>query len=136
MPAVVFAGIRSAVDAELTPPGDPLMRVRRLAAADCWTDAGDAARAVPLLESVIAGSALGAERADALARLGWIRSRNAGSREGNALFEKADREAIDDPAVRISVAKGLSWTAEMLGDLEGAEAHARDAVALPRFRVQ
>ena len=74
---------------ELTPPGDTQTRVRRLAAADCWTDAGDAARAIPLLEAAIADSQSGTETAEALARLGWIRCRSAGYRDGRALFEQA-----------------------------------------------
>jgi DNA-binding CsgD family transcriptional regulator len=115
---------------ELTPPGDTQIRGRRLAAADCWTDAGDAARAVPLLEAAIADSAPGTETAEALARLGWIRCRSAGYRDGRALFERAADETTNDPAVRISIAKGLGWADEMLGDLAAAEGHSRDAVAL------
>jgi DNA-binding CsgD family transcriptional regulator len=115
---------------ELTPPGDTQIPVRRLAAADCWTDAGDAARAVPLLEAAIADSASGTETAEALARLGWIRCRSAGYRDGRALFEQAATQPTNDPVVRISIAKGLGWADEMLGDLGGAENHARDAVTL------
>jgi DNA-binding CsgD family transcriptional regulator len=115
---------------ELTPAGDPMMRPRLLASADCWTDAGDATRAVPLLEQALAVSRQGNERGEVLARLGWIRCRNAGYRGGSALFEEAADEQATDPAVRISIEKGLSWTDQMLGDLDAAEIHARDAAAL------
>ncbi|MFL5954356.1 MAG: AAA family ATPase [Gaiellaceae bacterium] len=115
---------------ELTPDGDSRGRRRLLTAADCWADAGDSARAVPLLEAAIVSSRAGDERAEALARLGWIRCRNAGYREGSALFEEADREQATDTSVRISIEKGLSWTDEMLGDLAAADAHARAAVVL------
>src|SRR5439155_5987032 len=56
--------------------------------------------------------------------------RSAGYRDGCALFERAAEEATGDPAVRISIAKGLAWADEMLGDLGAAEDHSRDAVAL------
>src|SRR5207248_314965 len=115
---------------ELTPAEDRQIRVRRLGAADCWTDAGDAARAVPLLEAAIAESASGTETAEALARLGWIRCRSAGYRDGRTVFEQAADEPTNDSAVRISIAKGLGWADEMLGDLAAAEDHSRHAVAL------
>jgi DNA-binding CsgD family transcriptional regulator len=115
---------------ELTPPGDPLARGRRLAAADCWTDAGDGARAVPLLEGAIAVSLPGDERAEALARLGWIRCRNAGFRDGSLLFEEAAREKTTEPGVRISIEKGLAWADQMLGDLAASEVHVRSAATL------
>jgi DNA-binding NarL/FixJ family response regulator len=99
-------------------------------AADCWTDAGDAARAVPLLEGAITVAAPGSELAEALARLGWIRCRNAGYRDGSILFEQAAAEDVTDPKVRISIEKGLAWADQMLGDLAAAESHVRNAVAL------
>jgi ATP/maltotriose-dependent transcriptional regulator MalT len=115
---------------ELTPASDAKTRRRLLASADCWTDAGDAARAVPLLERALAVSHQGDERAEALARLGWIRCRNAGYRDGSVLFEEAAGEEATDPAVRISIEKGLAWADQMLGDLAAAEVHVRNAAAL------
>jgi DNA-binding CsgD family transcriptional regulator len=115
---------------ELTPAGDPKTRQRLLASADCWTDAGDAARAVPLLEQAAAVSRRGNEHAEVLARLAWIRCRNAGYRDGSTLFEEAAGDGATDPVVRISIEKGLSWTDQMLGDLAAAEGHARRAAAL------
>ena len=115
---------------ELTPVRDERAHRRRLTAADCWTDAGDAARAVPLLESALAVSRPGNERAEALARLGWIRCRNAGYRDGGVLFEEAAAEAATDPAVRISIEKGLAWTDQMLGDLAASETHVRNAAGV------
>jgi DNA-binding CsgD family transcriptional regulator len=115
---------------ELTPAGDARLHRRCLTAADYWTDAGDAAHAVPLLERAIAVSGTGSERAEALARLGWIRCRNAGYRDGSVHFEDAAAEAATEPMVRISIEKGLAWADQMLGDLAAAETHLRNAAVL------
>jgi DNA-binding NarL/FixJ family response regulator len=115
---------------ELTPAGDPRTHRRTLAAADCWTDAGDSARAVPLLDAALAICHGGDERAAALARLGWIRCRNAGYRGGGAYFEAAAAEGPGELSVQLSVEKGLAWTAQMLGDLPAAERHAAAAARI------
>ena len=72
----------------------------------------------------------GTARAEALAKLGWIRCRTAGYRVGAGLFEEAAREEATDPAVVIAIEKGLGWTDHMLGDLVRAETHVRKAAVL------
>ena len=72
--------------------------------------------------------------AEALARLAWIRCRNAGYRAGSVLFEEAAGEGVTEPSILITIEKGLGWTDQMLGDLVAAEAQALTSPSTnPRF---
>src|SRR5439155_848424 len=72
---------------ELTPPGDAdELRRRRLEAAADSVAAGDLQRAGKLLDAALASSAPGSERAEALARLGWVRAHGTSWVEGANLF--------------------------------------------------
>lgn len=114
----------------LTPAGHSGdLRRRGAEAADCHFEAGDPERARELLEEVVASSPQGPERARALTRLAWVRAYSEGHHVAAELFAAAQKDAGDDLSVRIAVERGLAWSTHELGDLPGADAHARRAVA-------
>ena len=115
----------------LTPPEDGSARCRRrLLAADHWTAAGDSIRAISLLESAIAESAPGCERAAVMIRQGRARRALGQGAAAAELFDQALAQGCGDPAVRVSLEKELVWSTHLLGDVREAERHAHAAVAI------
>ena len=115
----------------LTPCDDRSMLCRlRLLAADHWTAAGDTTRALALLESAVAASDPGCERAATIVRMGRARRWVGDGPAAAVLFEQALAEGCDDPAVRVSLEKELVWSTHLLGDVAAAERHAHTAVEI------
>jgi DNA-binding CsgD family transcriptional regulator len=111
---------------KLTPGGDPAaLRERSVNAAVYHFDAGDAMRAVALLEEAIAGSRPGPERAAIvfqLAAISWLDLPRVGS-----LCEQALDEADGDPGLSASILEHLAWVGIYRGDLSYAAEHAKAA---------
>jgi len=114
----------------LTPEGVAAGWGRAVRAAECHIEAGDTDRARVLLEDVVARLPPGRERAVALARLAWVRAFETGFHVGVDLFRTALAEIGDDPATRIEIERGLAWSVHEIGDIAGAELHAREALEL------
>jgi DNA-binding CsgD family transcriptional regulator len=114
----------------LTPTVDPAALRRAADAAECHFEAGDTDRARVLLEDVVTRLPPGHERATALTRLAWIRAIGEGFRIGADLFRAALAEVGDDPASRIEIERGLAWSVHEIGDVAGAQPHARAALAM------
>jgi DNA-binding CsgD family transcriptional regulator len=92
--------------ARLTPDADRAdARRRRFLAADLHALAGSLGRANELLRAILAESAPGAERAEALVKLGQIQP---GRREPEALYEEALREASGDDRLEATIHLRLS----------------------------
>jgi DNA-binding CsgD family transcriptional regulator len=114
----------------MTGPADLAdLRRRRLDAAECRFDAGDAARAIGLIRDTIAACPPGLERAEMLYRLASMSWMNLvhGVRSP---CEQALAEAGDDPGLQGGIHHALAWVAFYLGDLDAALAEARQAVDL------
>jgi len=114
----------------LTPAADPAAWRRSADAAECHFEAGDTDRARVLLEDVVARLPPGPDRATALTRLAWIRAMGEGFHVGTDLFRAALAEVGDDPAARIEIERGLAWSVHEVGDVAGAEPHARAALEM------
>jgi DNA-binding CsgD family transcriptional regulator len=114
----------------LTPPDDAASWRRAVDAAECHIDAGDTNRARVLLEDVVARLPPGDERATALTRLAWVRGIETGFHVAADLFRAALAEIGDDPASRIEIEQGLAWSIHEIGDVAGAEPHARAALEM------
>jgi DNA-binding CsgD family transcriptional regulator len=113
-------------------PADAGVEARRrgIEAAERHFEAGAADRARALLEEVVAESPPGRERAQALARLGWVRAHIEGFGAGAEVFRAALAEHADDVALRIEIEEGLAWCVHESANLPAAEAHARTALEL------
>jgi DNA-binding CsgD family transcriptional regulator len=114
----------------LTPPGDAEGWRRSVEAGECLLEAGDTDRARLLLEDVVARLSPGPERAAALTRLASVRSFGKGFHVRADLFRAALAEIGDDLASRIEIERGLAWSIHEIGDMAGAEAHARAALEM------
>jgi ATP/maltotriose-dependent transcriptional regulator MalT len=115
----------------LTPP-DRVGDVRRLraSAAECHLFAGDHARALELLGSLVADAPPGSERANALLLMGQalvLRDDERGAAE--VLGEALDEDEVPD-AARSAILAWRSYAAASLGDLDGALADAEEAARL------
>jgi DNA-binding CsgD family transcriptional regulator len=114
----------------LTPPDDAAAARRRsVTAAEHLLEAGDAARARALLETVVASCPPGPERADVLSRLAWVLSDSESARRAGELHSRALAE-VEDPLVEAAIERGLGWSLHMQRDLFAAEQHMRRAVEL------
>jgi DNA-binding CsgD family transcriptional regulator len=116
----------------LTPPdaGDDARR-RGIEAAERHFDGGDTERARALLEELAAESPPGRERAQVLARLGWVRAHREGFQAGADSFHAALAEGADDDVeLRIQIEEGLAWCLHSTSGVPVAQAHARTALVL------
>jgi DNA-binding CsgD family transcriptional regulator len=96
-------------------------------AAEYHFDAGDAPRAIALLDEAVASSPPGPGRAEILFRLSSMSWMNLerGVREP---LERALREAGDDPELVAGIHVDLAWVDIYQGDLAAASEHARRSV--------
>jgi DNA-binding CsgD family transcriptional regulator len=115
----------------LTPAEDAEgLRRRTLAAADGFLAAGDTRRAGELAESVVASTAPGRDRAEALLVLATVR-RDAGDIESAiATFRDALEDAAGDPAAQALLHQHLARNVRFTEGLRSAERHARAALEL------
>jgi DNA-binding CsgD family transcriptional regulator len=135
--ASAHARARAAADAaaelaelarQLTPPGDSVpMRRRSLAAAEYSFDAGDAPRAIGLLQATIDASPPGPERAEMLFRLSSMSWMNLERGVRDPLV-RALSEAEGDDALLSGLHQGIAWVDLYQGDLLAATDHARRSV--------
>jgi DNA-binding CsgD family transcriptional regulator len=135
--AARFARGRGAPDAaadlaelarQATPPDDRAdARRRSLEAAEYHFDAGDAARALHVLQDAIEAEPPGPTRAEMLFRLSAMSWMNLidGVRTP---AERALAEAGEDHGVRSGIEVTLAWVAFYLGDLSTATSHAHRAM--------
>ena len=110
---------------QLTPLEDEEgIRRRCMDASEYHFDAGDASRAIALLEEAAASSPPGPGRAEILFRLSSMSWMNLerGVREP---LERALPEAGGDPELLSGIYQGLAWVDFYRGDLAAASAHAR-----------
>jgi DNA-binding CsgD family transcriptional regulator len=114
----------------LTPPLQTDDAARRAVdAAECHFEGGDFGRVRALLEEVTAGTH-SAERARALAFLGWVRAHQEGFGVGADIFRAALEAVGPDIPQRIEIERGLAWSLHNLGDLHAAEIHSRAALEM------
>jgi DNA-binding CsgD family transcriptional regulator len=113
---------------QLTPLEDEEgIRRRSMDAAEYHFDAGDASRAIALLEEAVDSSPPGPGRAEILFRLSsmsWMNLEH-GVREP---LERALPEAGDDPELVAGIHLDLAWVDFYQGDLAAASEHARRSV--------
>jgi DNA-binding CsgD family transcriptional regulator len=103
------------------------MRRRSLEAAEYQFDAGDAPRAIALLQEAAESSPAGHGRAEILYRLSSMSWMNL-ERGVRAPLERALPEASEDPELLTGIHVDLAWVAIYLGDLPEASEHAEKAV--------
>jgi hypothetical protein len=97
---------------ELTPETDGADGRRRfIESAERRFEAGDAERALAMLEQVVELSPAGTERARATTRLGWVRCHVEGFRAGAEAFATALAERPDDDALLVEIHVGNAWCA-------------------------
>lgn len=102
---------------------------RLLAAARYQFDAGGPARAEALTAQALTGSPPDPVRAQALQLAAQLRSRRGNFTEALELAGAALAAAGAEPALRATIELDLVYCAVSLGDVAGAEPHARAAVA-------
>ncbi len=105
-------------------------RRRGVEAAERHFDAGEVDRARALLEEVVAESAPGRERSQALTRLGWVCAHAEGFHPAEEVFRAALAEHGDDIALRIEIEEGLAWSLHMTQDVAAAQVYAENALEL------
>ncbi len=114
----------------LTPEPAGAERARRLLSAAAFNfDAGDLARAQALLEQALGERPRGSQSAQALRLLGQLHSRRSSFADADELAVQALEAAGDDPSLQAAIELDLAFYRFSLGDLAGAEPHARAAVA-------
>src|ERR1700730_729792 len=116
---------------ELTPPdrGDDAVN-RAYLAARCYAEAGEWHEAGALLEKMVRTLPRGSARGRVLQLLGQVRAWSASFPEALALALEALEEAGDDIPLKADIELDVVFCSLSLGDLPGAEAHARAATAL------
>ena len=102
---------------------------RAVDAAECHFEGGDFGRVRALLEEVTAGTH-SAERARALAFLGWVRAHQEGFGVGADIFRAALEAVGSDIPQRIEIERGLAWSLHNLGELHAAQIHSRAALEM------
>ena len=113
---------------QLTPPEDEEgIRRRSMDAAEYHFDAGDASRAIALLEDAVVSSSAGPGRAEILYRLSSMSWMNL-ERGVRQPLERALFEAGDDPELVAGIHLDLAWVDIYQGDLAAASEHARRSV--------
>ncbi len=114
----------------LTPPELAHERLARaLRSAEYHLAAGDTARGRVLLEGLAEALPPGRERARAALRLGEVRYLSDDVAAAHALFGEAAAQAGDDERLCAQAEQALAFTAMLGGDIPGALAHARAALA-------
>lgn len=104
------------------------LRRRTVAAGTHSFTAGDRLRARELLESAIADSSPGPERADALRILGEVRYHDDSFLEAIGLFKQAVHEAMKDEHVAAMAELDLAFALVSSGDVPAGEPHASAAL--------
>jgi len=113
----------------LTPPDDePAVRRRNVDAADHLFAAGDAERALTLLEHALERAAPGRERASILHRLGSVLTHTRGPKDGIARLEEALEHTEGDHALAAAIELELADTLRYATGPRSAEPHAAAAV--------
>jgi DNA-binding CsgD family transcriptional regulator len=117
---------------ELTPAAHVEQRIRRrIQAAECHLEAGDATRARGELEELLQLAPTGPQRAEVLVNLaGTEITLKVGPEWAEQLYTEAASHAGDDARIQVRVEGGLAWCAHLGGDLPRAEVHSRAAVRL------
>ncbi|MHB8531912.1 MAG: AAA family ATPase [Solirubrobacteraceae bacterium] len=114
----------------LTPTSEHDLRATRLVAgAGFRFDAGDLIGAQANLEQAQAGPLAGGPRARALHLMGQIHARRTSFTEAAAVAAQALEAAAGDSGLIAEIELDLAYYSISLGDLAGAAAHARGAVA-------
>ena len=103
---------------------------RVLVAAEQHYAAGDTARAVGLLEDVLAQASKGLKRAELLWGLGKIKLEGEDTRVGFGLFRRALEDAAADDAVRARILASITFAAVRQEGLPAVQGYAREAVRL------
>jgi ATP/maltotriose-dependent transcriptional regulator MalT len=124
--ATTAAAELSELAAELTPADPPLVRYRRLRAANLHRLGGDLERAITLLEQVLVDAPPGLQRADALFALAMTLKRDP--RAMIKLCDEALTEAAADDARSARILAFLTWAHVFAGDVRASLACARDAL--------
>lgn len=111
-----------------TPDDDRDERLRRtLVAARYWLAAGDLGRTHELLDTALSGSPPRRVRAQALQLLAQLLGRRSSFADAAVAAGEA-LAAADDPELRAAIELDLAFCHASLGDLSGAEQHARAAL--------
>ena len=114
----------------LTPSsGDAERTARLVATAGFWFDTGDLVRAQRTLEGAIAAPIDSRLRARALHLLGQINARRSSFIQAIALAFQGLEAAAGDAELVMELELDLAYYSVSVGDLRGAEEHARGAVA-------
>jgi DNA-binding CsgD family transcriptional regulator len=116
----------SELAAQLTPDDPPLSRRRRRRAADFYRLAADPARAQAMLEPLLEEVSAGAERADVLLELAYVRLGDIAVQA--AAIEQARREVEGDDARSARLLGLRSWIRLLESDNVGALTDARAAL--------
>jgi len=115
----------------LTPEDRGAEKARRgMEAADHHLAAGDTARARELLQTLLALTPHGPERARLLHRLGEVRYHQDSWVEAEHTFQLALTEVGEEAELRIEIELGLAFARHVIGDEAEASAHAHAAVEL------
>ena len=128
--APIDAGELLELASVLTPPdqADRATRLRR--AAECYFQAGEAARAGALLEQLVAQTPTGIERARTLQMLGQVRARSTSFAEALAIAVEARGQAGEDALASAGIELDIAFYCFCLNDLGNAVMHAREALSL------
>jgi DNA-binding CsgD family transcriptional regulator len=115
----------------LTPPDrvDDLRR-RGIALAEYSFSAGDTARALALLEDMVASSPPGPERAELLRRLVRVHSHRDSLPAAIRSAEQALAEAGGDPALSLDIERELLFPLNVAGAIHDSRSHATRVIAL------
>ncbi|HEY7018666.1 MAG TPA: AAA family ATPase [Gaiellaceae bacterium] len=115
--------------ARLTPPEDAPARARRLLqAARATYEAGDSGQARSILEGLLAELDVGAERTEAMWRLGVILDETGGWQEAMRLWQDALETATEQHLVA-ELHRSMAMSSVFTGSLPEATLHADAAVA-------
>ena len=113
---------------DLTPRGVGALHARRLDAASAHLAAGDTARADSMLRAAVEAAGPDRNRAEALWRLAWLRSRSS-FEEAAKLNLEALRYSEEDLGLLARIHKSLAFDLHQT-DADGGERHAEAAVAI------
>ena len=103
---------------------------RRLHAAQCRFEAGEAERSRSMLNDILRVAPRGSTRCKALTRWAWMVAHIDGYAAGIDAFETAVREVEGDTRSECEVRVGLAWSLHESGDLGAARIQAGNACVL------